>query len=176
MSRRAGEAGFTLIELIISLALFALIALAGVAMVDSVLRVQAETGGRIERLGDLQRAMFVLANDIGQVTGGPVTGDATSLSFERRLGGEPKPITYRFAGGAIVREIAPRGRQRLLEGVGGIRWEYYRAGSGWLDRWPPSPATAGEWPAAIAIDIALAPKPNLPGGTLRRVVALPGQP
>ena len=175
MTLQSREAGFTLIELIISLALFALIALAGVAMVDGVLRVQAQTGGRIERLGDLQRAMFVLANDIGQVAGGPVKGSATSVSLERRLGGEPQPIAYGLAGDTIVRQIAA-GRQRLLGGVTSISWHYYRVGSGWLDHWPPSPTTAGEWPAAISVDIALTPRPNLPGGTLRRVVALPAQP
>lgn len=176
---RPPEAGFTLIEVVISLALFALIALAGVAMVDGVLRIQARTGGRLERLGEIQRAMFIVTNDIEQVAGGPVIGDATSLSFSRRLaatGGEPRPIVYRFTGGAILRDVGPVGRQRLLGGVAGVAWRYWRADGGWVDRWPPDRRHGGEWPAAIALDVALRPAPDRPGGTLRRLVALPARP
>lgn len=179
MRRAPGEAGFTLIEAVVSLALFALIAMAGLAMVEGVLRVQAETSGRLERLGDIQRAMFVFANDLGQVAGGPVGGTGTALSFSRRLdaiGGEPRPIAYRLAGDTILRDLGPLGRQRLLDGVAAIGFRYYAAGGGPLDHWPPDPKHGGEWPAAVALDIALRPVAERPGGTLRRLVALPARP
>jgi general secretion pathway protein J len=40
----AGEAGFTLIELMISLGLFALIAVAGLALVEGIINVQVPSG------------------------------------------------------------------------------------------------------------------------------------
>lgn len=178
MIDRPEEGGFTLIEVMISLALFALIGVAGVAMVEGVLRVQAQTGARLERLGDVQRAMFVVANDLGQVAGGPVSGTATRLTFSRRLGalGEPQPIDYRLAGDLVIRDIGPKRPQRLLTGVAGIAWRYYLGGEGWFDHWPPDLKRAGEWPSAIAVDVALTPVPNRPGGTLHRLVVLPGRP
>jgi len=71
----AGEAGFTLIELIISLALFALIAMAGLSLVEALLNIQQRTSGRLDRLAELQRAMYVLDNDLTQASAGPITGE-----------------------------------------------------------------------------------------------------
>ncbi|PTQ09857.1 prepilin-type cleavage/methylation domain-containing protein [Sphingomonas oleivorans] len=178
MSRRAGEAGFTLIELMISLALFGLIALAGVALVDSVLGIRARTDGRLERLGDMQRAMFVLTNDIEQVARGPVVGTSETLSFSRHMAsvtGLPVPVHYALAGGTLGRSLGTGGTQRLLTHVSGVHWRYYKPGQGWLDRWPPGQDQAQAWPAAISVDIMLDGGPGS-SGLLRRVVALPSRP
>ncbi|WP_226948552.1 PulJ/GspJ family protein, partial [Rhizorhabdus wittichii] len=70
------EAGFTLIELMISLALFGLIALAGLALVDSLMGIRDRTEGRLDRLAEVQRAMYVIDNDLTQISPGPLQGDA----------------------------------------------------------------------------------------------------
>lgn len=185
MSRTAGSAGFTLIELIIALALFALIALAGAALVDSVLGVRARTEGRLERLAEIERAMFVLNEDLSQVTGGPIRGGGATLSFDRQgagIGGVPLHVDYSFADGAILRitrsPASPGGggSQRLLSGAAGLRWHFLAGRGASLDRWPPTPADAARWPAAIAAEIELAPDAAGPGGSLRRIVALPDHP
>ena len=175
----AREAGFTLIEVVIALVLFALIAVAGVALVESVLKIQHRTAGRLERLGDMQRAMFLIANDLGQVNGGTVGGDAGTIRFSRPLAataGIPQPIGYAIAAGSLVRTVGTGTPQPVLTGIAGARWRYYRKGDGWRDRWPPDPRRDGEWPEAVSLDLTLAPAPDRPGGTLRRVVALPSQP
>ncbi len=177
------EAGFTLIELMISLALFGLIALAGLALVDGVLRVQAGTAGRLERLADVQRAMFVMTSDLEQIAPGPVAGGGAALSFNRPLaavGGLPVPIRYGLAGGVFGRAVAVPdaggGTQAVLDGVASLRFRFWTPDGGWVDRWPPSVERAADRPAAIAADIALMPGGKGVRGTIRRVVSLPARP
>lgn len=177
-----GQAGFTLIELMISLALFGLIAMAGLALVDGLLGIQRRTEGRLDRLAEVQRAMYVLDNDLSQVAGGELRGDGAVISFSRPLpaeGGMPVLVGYQLGAGTLLRSIRgpglPQGQQRVLQGVGSLRWSYFRPGLGWIDRWPPAPELAGQWPAAVAADIVLAPGGAVTG-RLRRVVPLPAHP
>ena len=168
------EAGFTLIELMISLSLFALIAVAGLALVDSVLGVQERTEVRLDRLSDLQRAMLVMSGDLEQVARGDVAGAGGQLEFTRAapgIGGPPVAVAYRLERGVLTRE-AGGGTQALLGGVGSVRWRFFDAG--WVDRWPPTGARAGAWPRAVEAVLTLAPGAGAgAGGTLRRVILLP---
>jgi len=176
------QAGFTLIELMISLALFGLIALAGLALVDSLMGIRDRTEGRLDRLAEVQRAMYVIDNDLSQLSIGRLEGDGAALSFSRPLaaaGGLPVRIRYQLGANTLLRGVRgrglPQGAQRVLQGVGSIRWSYYRPGMGWVDRWPPAPELADQWPAAVAADMMLAPGGTV-GGSLRRVVPLPVHP
>lgn len=178
MKPERDEAGFTLIELMISLALFGLIAMAGLALVDALMGIRDRTDGRLERLAEVQRAMYVLDNDLGQIGGGPLQGDGAGLSFSRPLaaaGGVPVRMGYQLGAGSLLRSISGQGQQRVLQGVGSLRWSYYRPGMGWIDRWPPAPELAAQWPAAVAADIVMAPGGTV-SGSLRRVVPLPARP
>jgi len=83
-SEQAGvDAGFTLIEVMVSLALFALIAVAGMTLLDGIIGVQSRTEGRLDRLADMQRAMFVVSSDLDQVTRGEIGGGGQTLQFSR---------------------------------------------------------------------------------------------
>lgn len=182
MTPRDDEAGFTLLELMISLALFGLIAVAGLALVDGVLGIEARTGGRLDRLAELERALYVMTLDLEQVAEGRVEGTGDALSFNRRapaLGGIAVPVRYALEGGVLDRILggpAGGGTQRLLTGVSEIHWRFYEPGRGWLDRWPPVPQQADAWPAAVAAEITLASNTPGPSGFVRRVVALPARP
>lgn len=170
--RRADEAGFTLLELMISLGLFALIAAAGLALVDGVLKVQDRTEGRSDRLADLQRAMFVLSGDIEQIARGRVSGSAANLSFSRAapaVGGAAVPVHYSVANGNLVRQIGPA-LQPLLGGVAAARWRFWDGA--WVDRWPLDDKSRERWPRAVEIEMQVAGPGGAPG-TLRRVVTLP---
>lgn len=169
------EAGFTLMEVLVALALFALIGVAGASLVNSVLDIHRRTQGRLERVADLQRAMFVLDADLTQLAPGPLALTGQGFVFTRHAAaGTDETIEYDLRGGGITRRVGPRD-QALLGGVTGVRWSFFQPGQGWLDRWPPSGARADSWPAAVAIDLQLAPG-IAPSGTIRRVVALPAQP
>lgn len=169
-----GEEGFTLLELIISLGLFALIAVAGLGLLDSVLNVQGRTDMRLSRLAELQRAMFVVQSDLDQITRGEISGGGNGVTFTRiagGMGGPPTPVRYGAAGGVLVRS-APQ-PQMLLQGVTDARW-WFRDGNAWVDRWPPSEARKAEWPRAVSVELQVTGQG--PQGLLRRVVALPVQP
>ncbi len=167
------EAGFTLIELMISLALFALIAVAGVALVDSVLGVQGRTEVRLDRLSAIQRAMLVVSGDLEQVARGDVAGGGAALSFTRHapgLGGPPVAIRYTLVGGVLTRS-AGGGTQAVLPGVGAVRWRFFDGA--WIDRWPPAADAATRWPRAVELEVTLAGQG--PQGSLRRMIVLPAR-
>lgn len=168
------DSGFTLIELLIALLLFALISIAGLALVDSVLGVQGRTEVRLDRLADLQRAVLVVTSDVEQVASGPIVGGGTVLTFTRSapgLGGQAVPVSYRIAGGALVRSVGGR-PQLVLQGVRAGRWRFFDGG--WSDRWPVDPSKPALWPRAIALEIDVAGERG-PAGFMRRVVVLPAR-
>lgn len=172
---REAEQGFTLIELMISLGLFALIATAGLALVQGVLNVQGRTEVRLDRLSELQRAMFVVTSDLDQISSGQVSGGGDAIKFSRvapGTGGQSAEVQYALADGAFVRSIG-RAQQPLLPGVAGARWRFYDGG--WIDRWPRDESEADRWPQAIEVELQLAPPGKLggPTGSLRRMVVLP---
>lgn len=167
--------GFTLIELMISLGLFALIAVAGLALVDGIIHVNQRTEGRLDRLAALQRTMFVLTSDLDQISGGPIEGGGAGISFARAApgyGGISVPVRYAVTGGGLVRGAGPV-PQMLLPGVARARWRFWDGA--WVDRWPLDDKSRDRWPRAISVDLQVAG----PGGApvvLRRVVALPAKP
>ena len=170
----SNDSGFTLLELIISLGLFALIAVAGLGLLDSVLNVQGRTEARLNRLADLQRAMFVVQSDLDQITRGEVSGGGSGVAFTRIAGGlrgRPMPVRYDAAQGVLVRS-APQ-PQMLLQGVAEAKWRF-RDGDRWVDRWPVSEERKAEWPRAISVEMRVAG--DGPQGVLRRVVLLPDRP
>ena len=166
------QAGFTLIELMISLALFALIAVAGLALVDSILGVQGRTAARLDEQGAMSRAQYVLTSDIDQIARGRIVSNGHELIFTRAapgLGGVPVEIRWIRAGDTLVRTVggAP---QTVLAGVSGLDARFLDRGT-WRQGWPPSVDRGEDWPRAVEMTVGLGPR-----GTLRRVVALPARP
>jgi len=174
---RQGETGFTLIELMISLGLFALIAVAGLGMVQGILNVQGRTEKRLDRLADLQRTMFVVTSDLDQIAQGKISGDPqTGLKFTRAapgFGGPAVAVQYQVSGGVFVRQAGPLSQQ-VLTGVIVARWRFWDGA--WVDRWPTKEADVERWPRAIELEMQVATPPGGgPAGTLRRVIVLPAQ-
>jgi general secretion pathway protein J len=170
------EAGFTLIEVMISLALFALISMAGIALIDAVVRVEERTAGRLERLGQFQRTMFVLSRDLEQISTGSLEQVEGGVRFERQgasVYDPPRPVSYSVRGESLFR--AAGADQRLIDGVAGVEWSFFFEGRGWQRILPTNEQTGTEQPAAIAVQILMNEGDN-PSGTLRRVVELPTPP
>jgi len=189
VNRRSPDAGVTLVETLVAMALFALIGLAGFAIVDSVLRVQARTETRLDALESLQRAMLLLTTDIEQLADGAMVFEGDALSLARRGAGAgagagaqaraQDDVTVRYALGqdALVRTVtdpfgATRTNQRLVDGIDALTWRFYAPETGWIDLWPPEDGPPG-LPRAVEATLRLAPDRQGPAGMLRRVAVLP---
>ena len=193
--RDSRRAGFTLIEVMIALALFALIAVAGFTLLDSVLRTQVATDDRLARMAQVQRAMLVVSTDLDQITGALAGGAGTLTLQKNDLSGARVVVRYDLGGGAMTRTVSgPTGErtQVLITGVSDARWTFHRRRGDWLDVWPEITAPgvvqaqgagiavgAAETMApdagvtAVALDLTLEGFDGRPGATLRRVTSIP---
>jgi general secretion pathway protein J len=65
--RRYAEDGFTLVEMMVALFIFALIAASGVTLLSVGVRAQAAASARLDETAELRRASVLLANDLSQI-------------------------------------------------------------------------------------------------------------
>ena len=173
---RDREAGVTLTEVLVALVLFALIGGAGLAVLDQVLRVQARTDGRLERLAEVQRGMHLLTLDFMQATGGSLGSSDGAVGFRRSAGSSGMAVRYGLDGADLTRSVSGssgEARQVVLSGVDAARWQFYTPEAGWTDSWPPDPAQPAANPAAVSLRVRLA-GPGL-SGELRRIALLPAE-
>ncbi|MEO8241418.1 MAG: type II secretion system protein GspJ [bacterium] len=168
--RRDTLSGLTLVEVLVALMVFAVIGVAAFAMLDQTLRSDRIATARLERLGEVQRVMQIMAIDTVQAVPGTLQLQPDGISFLRRgrmLGGvEGLVVAYRLAEGSLWREIGPASaapvRQVVTTGVAGIVWRFHAAGLDWQAA-VPGPEVDG-----VEMVLTLAA-----GETLRRVFVLP---
>jgi general secretion pathway protein J len=158
MNRRA-DAGFSLIEVLVALALFAMIGGAGLSVLDQILRTQAQTEGRLDRLADLQRMMHLVTLDFSQAAPGTVRGDGAGVAAG--------DIRYALTDGVLRRTVGPA-VQDLLAGAVAVDWQYLDQDRIWGGQWPPANAVPGAELRAVALMVVLDGDRQL-----RRVVAVP---
>lgn len=165
-----GSGGFTLVELLVSLLLFALISLAGVGLVETVIGVQQRTETRSQRLSDVQRALYLLTADIEQLSSGPLI-DGGTLLFTRSSAAGDYPIVYRFADGSLFRQAGETDLP-VLSGVAGLRLQFFKNGA-----WTQTPITQEDIarPKAVEVTLELAQRPGESAGPVRRVIELPDE-
>lgn len=165
------EAGFTLIELMVSLLLFALISIAGISLVETMTRLQRSTVGRAERLADVQRALFLITTDFGQISDDPVL-TAQGVGLMRTGADRIHQIVYRQDRFGLHREVDGKDRL-LLSGVSRCNWRFAKHGG-----WTAAPATPedGSRPKAVELTLELQSQGVGLTGSLRRVIELPARP
>ena len=160
--------GFTLVELLVSLLIFGMLAAAAVAMLSFSVRAQEVAGDRLDDLAALRRAAALIAADLGQAAprvhrdeaglkrpaflGGSGEG-AVLIAFVRRgwenVDAEPRAslqrVEYRLAGDRLERRAwprvdgaAPMAPIVLLDGVRRLRLRYRDREGAWRDRWDPT--------------------------------------
>lgn len=184
---RRSRDGFTLVEVIVALALFALIGVAGFSMLSGVLQTQEQTDGRLGRLAEIQTAVFVITTDLDQL-GSQIDGGPGVLVFQKiDASGQPIVVRYELLDDGLVRTLSGARSERsqlILPGVQSLGWTYFRRGEGWSNRAAPQTAPP---PAPAPVLAAAPPQPpvsavamdlNLTGVdgravNLRRVVIVP---
>lgn len=173
------EGGFTLVEVMISLLIFGLLAAAGVALLSFSVRAQGATAARLDRVSAMNRLSSILTADLAQASirrtrgqggeGLPIfTGESgangvTMLRFVRdgwsNLDGMPRPseqkVEYGIVDGALVRVAYP-----MLDGAAPLPPTAmldhvrqvalrYRSKGAWSDHWAGSP----EYPLPAALEL-----------------------
>lgn len=71
LSRRSAEHGFTLVELLVSLFIFALLSAAGVALLSFSVRAQETAEVQLGRIADVRRTGALLSGDLAQAAARP---------------------------------------------------------------------------------------------------------
>lgn len=165
--RREGEAGLTLVEMLVALALFALVGFASFAMLDTVIRTRDRTEGRLETIAAFDRALILWSRDLGQSDPGGLSIAEGVLSFgEDSSGGLPE-MSYTLVGGALARR-AGLVEQRLAAGIASLSWRGLDSEGAWHEDWPPETEAA----PLVGLEMRLTLTGN-PPATIRRVVELP---
>jgi type II secretion system protein J len=165
MTPPRSEAGFTLIEVMVSLLIFGMIAAAGVAILSFSVRAQSTTGAKLDDMAALTRTVSILSADLAQArdrsardeagtvvpafVGESGSGVAPMLRLVRagwsNLDGAPRAslqkVAYQVQGGALQRIAYP-----MVDGAQGLPPAAlmthvrqvalrYRIKGAWSDRW-----------------------------------------
>lgn len=169
--RPRNEAGFTLIEVMVSLMIFGMIAAAGVAILSFSVRAQSSTGAKLDDISALIRTMSILSADLAQAAnrtsrdevgtrvpafvGESGSGVTPMLRLVRagwsNIDGAARPslqkIAYRVDAGSLQRIAYPMvdGAQGLPPAALLTRVRQvalrYRIAGAWSDRWDGASGT-----------------------------------
>ena len=170
---RTPDAGVTLVEMMIALALFALIGTAGLAMLDQVLRSQRGTEGRLERLSGQDRALHLILVDFSMAEPRSVTVADDTVTLNRSSRDGPLQLRYRLTDGTLHRILGQRpADQAILTDIAAIRWRFLAPEGTWSDNWPADRVQTLATPLnPRAVELSIALQDNF--GQLRLVAPLP---
>ena len=94
------EGGFTLLEVLVAVSIFGLIAIMAYSGLSGVLRTREVTEVVAKRLAELESAMMIMSRDLTQATNRPIRdefGD-TQSAF---IGNESSPVLLQFTRGGV---------------------------------------------------------------------------
>lgn len=100
MTKRGASSGVTLIEMLVALSIFSLIGLASFAVLDTIVRTDRQSKGRLDALARIETAFRLFEVDLLRARGTPsVSPDRVSL-----LSGDHR-VTYAQKPGGVIRII-----------------------------------------------------------------------
>ncbi|HEU4961604.1 MAG TPA: type II secretion system minor pseudopilin GspJ [Sphingomonas sp.] len=148
-SRRSAETGFTLVELMVSLLIFSLLAAAGVGLLAFSVRAQGATDDKLTEIAHLNQLGSALSADLAEVRARPTRNEAgdTMPVFTGSSGSGAMPMLRLVRAGWTNIDDAPRPSEQKVE---------YRLDDGALRRvaYPMLDGAAPGPSAAILNDVA----------------------
>ncbi len=158
--------GFTLLELLVALAVFSTMAALAYGGLNSVVKTRTELVAQQQAFAQLVRAVSMLQRDLGEAAARPIrgnygeplpalAGDSATLEFTRTGYANPQAqqrshlqrVVYRLDQATFQRGVYPAldrapGTQvsysDLGDGVKSIRFRYLDITNRWSDSWPPA--------------------------------------
>lgn len=179
------QAGFTLLELVIAIAIFALLGVGCWRLFDGVIRAERSNNAHEQALRGVQRAVSLIERDVLHLqTSVKAPGLAlypNQLNLRRAnwrnpLGqprSELQDVSYRLENGVLWRysqglEGGELQQQKLLSDVRDLRWRLYDRNVGWRNDWPTGKTAPKGIPQALEIQFSAGRFEHL-----RRVILLP---
>ena len=178
---RSAEHGFTLVEMLVALVIFGLLASAGTALLVSSVDAQQVVAGRLDQSAGLRRVHALAAQDMNAALMRPARGQNGDIAaFEAQAGtrlfaltrggvggadaADPRPtvrrVTWRFHLGRLTRAVADGADARsegqpvtLADDIAAVSLRYRSEGV-WQDSWRPTDAR--QLPQAVEIAITYA--------------------
>lgn len=170
--RTGGQSGFTLVEMLVSLLIFGIIASIATAMATGATRSFAASQGALGSVTALDDTRTILAADLGQAARRPslaadgkpmpafvLTPDGFVLTRFRGAGALPaiEKVAWGYADGRLLRQpfaaidgAPPDEAMVMTDGLSGARFRAMSAG-GWSDSW--APADPADLPRAIEVTL-----------------------
>jgi general secretion pathway protein J len=169
-------AGFTLVEMLVALAIFALVSAAGVMLLGQSVRTQEAVQRRLGEGSGVARLTALLTAELASAQprprrdggGNPAPAfamDGRGISFVHADAEGAGLSRYALAGDVLVREaaahvdgVAPTGPAALVRGVAAARWRVRDAAGAWSESW--SPDRPDRLPRAV--ELVLQPRGGAP--------------
>ena len=173
-----GCAGFTLVEMMVALFIFGMIATASVVLLRQSVEAEARSAVRLEEMGDLRRFSAIMAQDMTLMLPRPsrdalggdrvalMNGDGLLLGFSRQVAPiDPQPgssslqrVEWALADGQLTRAIAPKADGAktgapvaILEGIEQARLRFRDKQGVWQSEWRPQ--RTDELPIAVELTL-----------------------
>lgn len=169
------DAGMTLVEMLVALAILSVIGVAGLTMLDTTLNVQRRTEGRLDRVEEIDRALTVLRRDFATAAPGLTLLEGEALTFLRAAEEAPLTLTVGLEDGRLTRLVQraqTTGRsepQQLLTGVREVRWRLLDGARRWQSDWPEAEAP----PRAAELTLRLDLPESVAPGEVTRLFPMP---
>lgn len=165
--------GFTLVEMVVALLIFAILAGAGVALLRASVDTQEAVDGALADLGSAARLRALLAADLSQAVVRPIDGAPRGFAgssgelrlvrtfepAERQAGASGlQAVRYEVQGGRFLRQtLSPDGRAvgapaTLARDVASLALRFRGSDGGWRSAWSPG-LTDAPLPRAVELRV-----------------------